>query len=72
MITDVAECLLQNTPEIVRADMAAASVLLGLVPTILGLAGSSTVGIGLVALQYPFLALLLGIASPAVNPLRTF
>ena len=52
--------------------MAAASVLLGLVPTILGLAGSSTVGIGLVALQYPFLALLLGIASPAVNPLRTF
>ena len=71
-MSDVANCLLNGTPEIFKADMASASVLLGLLPTILGLAGSSTVEVGLVALQRPLLALLLGIASPAVNPLRTF
>ena len=72
IMSDVAECLLQNTPEVVKADMAAASVLLGLLPTILSLAGSTTVEVGLVALRRPLLALLLGTASPAVNPLRTF
>ena len=71
-MSDVANCLLNSTPEILKANMAAASVLLGLLPTILSLAGSSTVEVGLVALQCPFLALLLGIASPSVNPLRTF
>lgn len=71
-MSDVAECLLHNTPEVVKANMAAASVLLGLLPTILSLAGSSTVEVGLVALRRPLLALLLGMASPAVNPLRTF
>lgn len=71
-ISDVAECLLQNTPEVFKAGMAAASVLLGLLPTILSLAGSTTVEVGLIALRRPLLALLLGTASPAVNPLRTF
>ncbi|KAL8714474.1 MAG: hypothetical protein Q9225_006579 [Loekoesia sp. 1 TL-2023] len=71
-MSKVADCLLNYTPESSKADMAAASVLLGLLPTILSLAGSSTVEVGLVALQRPLLALLLGTASPAVNPLRTF
>ena len=71
-MSDVADCLLRGTPEIFKANMAAASVLLGLLPTILSLAGSSTVEVGLVALRRPLLALLLGTASPAVNPLRTF
>lgn len=72
VMSDVAECLLGSTPETFKANMASASVVLGLLPTILGLAGSSTVEVGLVALQRPLLALLLGIASPAVNPIRTF
>ncbi|KAL2059595.1 hypothetical protein ABVK25_000888 [Lepraria finkii] len=71
-MSNVAECLLKYSPEVLKADMATASVLLGLLPTILSLAGSSTVEVGLVALQRPLLALLLGTASPAVNPLRTF
>ena len=71
-MTNVTECLLNYTPEVFKADMAAASVVLGLLPTILSLAGSSTVEVGLVALQRPLLALLLGTTSPAVNPLRTF
>ena len=71
-MSNVTECLLKYAPEVSKADMAAASVLLGLLPTILSLAGSSTVEVGLVALQRPLLALLLGTASPAVNPLRTF
>ena len=72
IMSNVAECLLKYSPEVLKADMATASVLLGLLPTILSLAGSSTVEVGLVALQRPLLALLLGTASPAVNPLRTF
>ena len=72
IMSDVADCLLHYTPEIFKAEMATASVLLGLLPTILILAGSSTVEVGLIALRRPLLALLLGIASPAVNPLRTF
>lgn len=39
-MSDVADCLLSYTPEIVIANMAAASVLLGLLPTVLSLAGS--------------------------------
>ena len=72
IMSDVVECLLKDTPEVFKTNMAAASVLLGLLSTILSLAGSSTVEVGLVALQRPLLALLLGAASPAVNPLRTF
>ena len=72
IMSNVADCLLNYTPEIFKANMAAASVLLGLLPTILSLAGSSTVEVGLLALQRPLLALLLGTASPSVNPLRTF
>ena len=72
IMSNVTDCLLHDTPEIIKANMATASVLMGLLPTILSLAGSSTVKVGLVALQRPLLALLLGIASPAVNPLRTF
>ena len=68
-MSDVAEYLLENTPEVFKANMAAASVLLGLLPTILSLAGSSTLEVGLIALQRPFLASLLGTASPAVYPL---
>lgn len=41
-------------------------------PVILATVGSTTVETGLLALQRPFLASVLGLASPAVNPIRTF
>lgn len=59
-MSDVAECLLDKTPEVFKAGMAAASVMLGLLPTILSLAGSSTVEVGLVALRRPLACFTLG------------
>src|SRR2546423_5526073 len=52
--------------------MAAAAVLLGLLPTTLGFVGSTAVEIGLVALRRLLLALLLAAGAPAVSPIRTF
>lgn len=52
--------------------MAAGAVVLGLLPTILALAGSSTVELGLLFFRRPILAFLLGIGTPAIMPIRTF
>lgn len=52
--------------------MQSAAVLLGLLPTILSLAGSSTVELGLVARARPVLAVLLALGSPAAGPVRAF
>jgi hypothetical protein len=71
-ITPVIDCILGNLNETRKSNMAAASVLLGLLPTTLGLAGSTTMEVGLVALRRPFLALLLAAGAPAVSPIRTF
>ena len=71
-ITPVIDCLLGNLNEAQKANMAAAAVLLGLLPTTLGLVGSTTVEVGLVALRRPLLAFLLAAGAPAVSPIRTF
>lgn len=52
--------------------MAAAAVLLGLLPTTLSLIGSNTVETGLLALRRPLLAGLLAAGTPAVAPMRMF
>ncbi|KAI0547950.1 hypothetical protein F4679DRAFT_586060 [Xylaria curta] len=52
--------------------MAAAAVVLGLLPTTLSLAGCSTAEIGLLALRRPILALLLATGAPSVSPIRAF
>lgn len=52
--------------------MASAAVVLGLLPTMLSLAGSSTLEMGIFALRRPLLAFLLAAGSPAVSPIRTF
>ena len=49
-----------------------AAVLLGLMPTVLSMAGTTTIEAGVLALRRPILALLLSAGSPAVSPLRTF
>ncbi|KAE8163744.1 hypothetical protein BDV40DRAFT_299090 [Aspergillus tamarii] len=68
----VETCILEHSPEWIKSNMAAAGVLLGLLPTILSLAGSSTVETGLLAQRRPFLALLLAAGAPAVSPIRAF
>lgn len=71
-ITPTIDCILKNLNETRMSNMAAAAVVLGLLPTTLGLAGSTTMEIGLVALRRPFLAFLLAAGAPAVSPIRTF
>jgi hypothetical protein len=51
--------------------VAAAAVLLGLLPTTLAVLGSNSRETSLLALRRPFLALLLAIGAPAVSPLRS-
>ncbi|KAI0410394.1 hypothetical protein F5X98DRAFT_368834 [Xylaria grammica] len=71
-IQTVLDCLLENTSESVKTATAAASVLLGFLPTILGLVGSSTAESGLIALRRPMLTTLLALGAPAMSPIRTF
>ena len=66
------ECMLEHLPETVKADMASAGVLLGLLPAILGILGSSTVEVSCLATRRPILAFLLCLGSPAVNPVRLY
>jgi len=51
--------------------VAAAAVLLGLLPTTLAILGSNSRETSLLALRRPFLALLLAIGAPGVSPLRS-
>lgn len=67
----VVDCVLDRLPQGVLADTAAASVVLGLLPTVLSFAGSSTIEVGLLASRRPVLAFLLAAASPATTPLRS-
>jgi hypothetical protein len=68
----VVNCLLGNVSEVLKANMAAGGVLLGLLPTTLSLVGSSTTETGLLALKRPLLSLLPAAGSPVISPIRTF
>jgi hypothetical protein len=68
----VIDCVLSNSPESIKANMASASVVLGLLPTIIALLGSTTPELSLLSSRRPLLAFLLSIGSPTVNPVRTF
>ncbi|KAK4042522.1 hypothetical protein C8A01DRAFT_33465 [Parachaetomium inaequale] len=68
----VETCILANAPEWMKSNMGAAGVLLGLLPTILSLAGPDTAETGLLAQRRPFLASLIALGSPAVSPYRMF
>jgi len=71
-IAPVTECILSHLMQADQANMASASAVLGLLPTVLSMMGSSTVDIGLLAVRRPGLAIVLACGSPAINPLRTF
>ncbi|KAF4614371.1 hypothetical protein G7Y89_g15367 [Cudoniella acicularis] len=68
----VVDCMLSNTSESAKANFASAVVLLGIMPTTLGLVGSNTVETAFLALRRPILALLLASGAPTVSPLCTF
>ena len=66
------ECILDNIHETTKTDIASAGVLLGLLPALLGVLGSSTIETSCLATRRPVLAFLLCFASPAVNPIRMY
>ncbi|EMD89699.1 hypothetical protein COCC4DRAFT_113968, partial [Bipolaris maydis ATCC 48331] len=71
-INDVVSCMLNHIDESGKAQMAAASVLLGILPTILGMVGSNITEVGLLALRQPILSILLSLGAPVVSPIRSF
>jgi hypothetical protein len=72
--TPVVACILSNVDETIKANMASASVVLGLTPTILSILGSSTADISLLSIigNRPLLVFLLAAGSPAVSPTTPF
>ncbi|KAJ9653407.1 hypothetical protein H2198_007405 [Neophaeococcomyces mojaviensis] len=64
----VINCLLENTDEWRKANIASAVVLLGLLPTILGLTGSHVAELAIVGCFRPFLTFFLICAAPGMNP----
>lgn len=55
-----------------QPDMLAATVILGLMPTIISYIGPTVEEISLVPLHRPFFTLLIASGAPAVHPIRSF
>lgn len=66
------KCIMGSIDEYIKADMAAASVLLGLTPTLLAGLGPSGGEISLLSLHRPLLAFLVSLGSSAIYPSRLF
>lgn len=64
-------CMLQNTPEWRKSNMASAAVMLGLIPTILGLTGSHVAEVMLIGMFRPALAVFINYGAPVLNPTPT-
>lgn len=67
-----ADCVLENTTETIKANMASAGVVLGLMPFSLSYLGPTLSESGIVMLQRPILAVLLVFGGPAIYPTRVF
>ena len=68
----MASCLLSNIEEIDKADMASASIILGLAPTILGYLGPTITETAILSSQRPILTVLCSLGAPAIFPKRSF
>jgi hypothetical protein len=70
----IASCILSNTSDWIKSEMASTAVLLGLTLTILACLGSSIEESSTLAIiaQKHFLVLCLAFGSPALNPIGTF
>lgn len=66
------DCLLSNTTASIQANMASASVILGLTPAILVFVGPTVSEMATISTWSPLLGLMLVMASPAVNIQRVF
>jgi len=69
VIAHHADCILSNTTETIKANMASASVLLELMPSFLSFVGPSLVESSTLALKRPILSMLLAVAAP---PFQSF
>ena len=68
----MATCLLQNIDEFDRADMQSATIILGLMPTILSYFGPTVGEMALISSRRPVLAMLLTLGAPAIFATRPF
>lgn len=71
-VATVTRCVLDALAAVDKANMASATVILGLLPGTLSLAGSTTTDVGMLMLRRPVLGFLLSAGSLAINPLRAF
>jgi hypothetical protein len=67
-----ADCILSNTTETIKANMASAGVLLGLMPSFFSFVGPSLVESSTLALKRPILSMLLMVAAPACQYFQPF
>lgn len=63
-------CILDHASAYSMANMQSAQVLLGILPTVMALAGMSSASLGFLAMRRPLLASLLATGCPAANPRR--
>ena len=66
------DCILANTTETIKANMASAGVVLGLMPSLLSSLGPTLAESSMVLLERPFLSFLLALGAPAFYPSRPF
>ena len=65
-------CLLRNLDDIDKADMQSATVILGLMPTVISYVGPTVADTTLVSSHRPVLAILTALGAPAIFPTRLF
>jgi hypothetical protein len=66
------DCILANTTETIKANMASAGVVLGLMPSLLSSLGPTLSESSMLMLERPFLSSLIAIGAPAFYPFRPF
>lgn len=69
---EVVKCLLDGVGTALQANYSTAAVLLGLLPTVLGMAASTTTEVGLVAMRRPLLGFLVAAGCPFLPITRSF
>lgn len=67
-----ADCILANTTETIKANMASAGVILSLMPSLISFLGPTPAESSILMLERPFLSSLLAIGSPAFYSYRPF
>ncbi|KAK3291561.1 uncharacterized protein B0H64DRAFT_330185 [Chaetomium fimeti] len=70
----VIQCLIENSSEFTKASLSVSQLVLGLAPTLLTLAGASSLEMSLLAVigKRPLLTTILAIGSPAIHMSRAF